>query len=137
MSLLIFSPNCSHSMETLNYINKHETLRQIVNLHNINSMGIPPKFRNKITRVPTMLTQNGKLLVGAEIKAWLESLLPVQELESCEFGFSGMTSLDGEGTDNIFSLDSYGQSLQPAMTAELQEKISKDVKNEAYTDIKN
>ena len=137
MSLLIFSPNCSHSMETLNYINKHETLRQIVNLHNINNMGIPPKFRNKITRVPTMLTQNGKLLVGAEIKAWLESLLPVQELASCEFCFSGMTTLDGEGTDAIFSLDSYGQSLQPAMTTDLQEKISKDVKTEAYTDIKN
>ena len=100
-------------------------------------MGIPPKFRNKITRVPTMLTHNGKLLVGAEIKAWLESLLPVQELESCEFGFSGMTTLDGEGTDAIFSLDSYGQSLQPAMTPDLQEKISKDVKSEAYTDIKN
>ena len=48
-----------------------------------------------------------------------------------------MTTLDGEGTDAIFSLDSYGQSLQPAMTTDLQEKISKDVKSEAYTDIKN
>lgn len=137
MSLLIFSPNCSHSMETLKFINKHETLKQIVNLHNINSLGIPPRFRNKITRVPTMLTQNGKMLVGAEIKAWLESLLPVQELESCDFGTCGMTTLDGEGTDSIFSLDSYGQSLQPPMTVELQEKISKEVKSGAYTDIKN
>ena len=84
-----------------------------------------------------MLTQNGKMLVGAEIKAWLESLLPVQELESCDFGTCGMTTLDGEGTDSIFSLDSYGQSLQPPMTAELQEKISKEVKSGAYTDIKN
>ena len=49
-----------------------------------------------------------------------------------------MTSLDGNDKDaNMFYLDNYGQSLQPAMTKELEEKISRDVsKGMAYTDLK-
>jgi hypothetical protein len=37
----------------------------------------------------------------------------------------------------MFRLDDYGQSLQPAMTKELEEKINREVsKGVAYTDIK-
>ena len=61
MSLLIYSPQCSHSLDVIQYINKHENLKQIVSYHNINKLGIPPQFKNKISRVPTMLTKNGKL----------------------------------------------------------------------------
>mgnify|MGYP000271009768 FL=1 len=135
MSLLIFSPKCSHSVDIVNYINKHTQLRQIVHFHNVNTMGIPPQYRTKITRVPTMLTKNGKVLVGKEIQNWLESLLPVQDLETCGFGNCNMTTLDGEGSDVLFGLDEYGRSLQPAMTPELEAKISRSV-TEAYGDIK-
>ena len=72
MSLLIYSPQCNHSLDIIDYINKHEQLKQIVKYHNINKMGIPPQYKNKITRVPTMLTKNGKLLVGNEIRNWLD-----------------------------------------------------------------
>ena len=72
MSLLIYSPRCKHSMEVIEYINQHQQLKQLVHYHNINTQGIPPAYRNKITRVPTMLTKNGKILVGAEIKNWLD-----------------------------------------------------------------
>ena len=44
----------------------------MVKFHNINTQGIPQKYAGSITRVPTLLTQNGKILVGNEIKAWLE-----------------------------------------------------------------
>lgn len=135
MSLLIFSPKCSHSVDIVNYINKHSQLRQIVQFHNVNTMGIPPQYRTKITRVPTMLTKNGKILVGSEIQNWLESLLPVQELDTCDFGKCDMTTLDGEGSSVLFGLDEYGRSLQPAMTPELEAKINKSV-SEAYGDIK-
>jgi hypothetical protein len=49
-----------------------------------------------------------------------------------------MTSLDGDtSTSDMFKLDDYGQSLQPAMTPELQEKIGRDVsKGVAYSDLK-
>ena len=131
MSLLIYSPQCSHSLDIINYIQKNENLKQIVSYHNINKLGIPPQFKSKISRVPTLLTKNGKLLVGNEIKNWLESLLPVKELEMAGFGTCAMTTLEGESTDDMFGIDSYGVSLQPPMTSELEEKISRSV-NDAY-----
>ena len=85
------------------------------------------------------LTKNGKILVGTEIKNWLDSLLPKKEIENGGFGGAySMTSLDGNEKDpDMFYLDNYGQSLQPAMTKELEEKISRDVsKGMAYTDLK-
>ena len=135
MSLLIYSPRCKHSMEVIEYINQHQQLKQLVHYHNINTQGIPPAYRNKISRVPTMLTKNGKVLVGNEIKNWLDSLLPNKEV--CNWGFSGacsMTTLDSDENDtDIFSLESYGQALQPAMTRELEQKINRDVnKGVAY-----
>ena len=131
MSLLIYSPQCNHSLDIINYIQKHENLKKIVSYHNINKLGVPPQFKNKISRVPTMLTKNGKFLVGNEIKNWLESLLPVKELEMVGFGSCSMTTLDGEGTNEMFGLDDYGTSLQPPMTAELEGKINRSV-NDAY-----
>ena len=135
MSLLIFSPKCTHSMELVEYISRNSQLKQLVHFHNVNTSGVPPKYRTKITRVPTMLTKNGKILIGKEIQNWLESLLPVQELDTCGFGKCEMTTLDGESNTEIFGLDEYGRSLQPAMTPELEAKISRSV-SEAYTDIK-
>ncbi len=135
MSLLIFSPKCSHSMDIIEYINTRVQLRNIVQFHNVNTMGIPPQYRSKITRVPTMLTKNGKVLVGNEIKNWLESLLPVDDLDTCGFGKCDMTTLEGEGNSVLFGLDEYGRTLQPAMTPEIEAKISRSVA-EAYDSIK-
>lgn len=131
MSLLIYSPQCSHSLDIIDYIQKNENLKQIVSYHNINKLGIPPQFKSKISRVPTMLTKNGKLLVGNEIKNWLESLLPIKEVEMAGFGTCAMTTLEGESTDDMFGIDDYGISLQPPMTTELEEKISRSV-SDAY-----
>jgi hypothetical protein len=140
MSLLIYSPRCKHSMDVIEYIKKHEQLKQLVHYHNINTQGIPPNYKNKINRVPTMLTKNGKILVGNEIKNWLDSLLPAPEISNTTisgFGCS-MTTLDGnDGDSDIFRLDEYGKSLQPAMTKELEERINRDVsKGQTYTDLK-
>ena len=135
MSLLIFSPKCKYSIDIIDFINKNEQLKQIVQFHNVNAMGIPPQYRNKINRVPTMLTRNGKILVGKEIYNWLESLLPPVDIESCDFGSCSMTTLTGEGNGVAFNLDDYGRSLQPPMTPELEARINKDV-NTAYSNIK-
>ncbi len=139
MSLLIYSPRCKHSMDIIEYIKSQAQLKQLVQFHNVNTQGIPRNFQNKIKRVPTMLTKNGKILVGNEIKNWLDSLLPKKEIEHGGFGdVCSMSSIDGNERDtSLFYLDNYGQSLQPAMTKELEEKISRDVsKGEAYTDLK-
>jgi hypothetical protein len=84
-----------------------------------------------------MLTKNGKILVGKEIHNWLESLLPVQELETCGFGGIDSSTLNGESTKDMFGLDDYGISLQPAMTPELEAKISRKVEDSPYSDIKD
>ena len=139
MSLLIYSPRCKHSMDIIEYISKVPQLKQHGHYHNINTQGIPPNYRNKISRVPTMLTKNGKILVGNEIKNWLDSLLPKKEVEHSGIGAFGcsMTTLDGNDTTDMFRLDDYGRSLQPAMTKELEEKINREVsKGVAYTDLK-
>lgn len=140
MSLLIYSPRCKHSMDVIEYINSIPQLKQMVNYHNVNTQGIPPNYRNKINRVPTMLTKNGKILVGNEIKNWLDSLLPKKDIENAGIGAFGcsMTTLDGkENNSDMFRLDDYGRSLQPAMTKELEEKINREVsKGVAYTDLK-
>ena len=136
MSLLIYSPKCSHSLDIIDYIKRRPQISQLVNYHNVNIQGIPPQYAHKITRVPTLLTKNGKFLVGNEIKNWLESLLPNNDIGSCDFGMCSMTSLDGEGNSDIFGLDDYGRSLQPPMTAELEEKINRDVSQTYSNSIK-
>ena len=117
-----------HTIISINWVYHHNIVisDEFFKLRNHN-----PQFKNKISRVPTMLTKNGKFLVGNEIKNWLESLLPTQELEMAGFGTCSMTTLDGEGTNDMFGLDDYGTSLQPPMTTELQEKIDRSV-NDAY-----
>ena len=137
MSLLIYSPKCSHSLDIIDYIKRRPQIAQLVNYHNVNTQGIPSQYAHKITRVPTLLTKNGKFLVGNEIKNWLESLLPNNDIGSCDFGMCSMTSLDGEGNSDIFGLDDYGRSLQPPMTAELEEKINRDVSQTYSNNIKN
>jgi len=137
MSLLLFSPRCKHSSEIIQYIQSKPQLKQLVNYHNVNTQGIPPAYKSKINRVPTLLTKNGKLLVGNEIRNWLDSLLPNKEIGNWSpGGMCGMTTLEGdENDDDMFSLDEYGQSLQPAMTSELEDKINRDVnKGVAYTE---
>jgi len=126
-------------MDIIEYIQGHTQLKQLVHFHNVNTQGIPKNYQNKINRVPTMLTKNGKILVGNEIKNWLDSLLPKKDIEHGGFGGScSMTTLDGNDRyPNMFYLDNYGQSHQPAMTKVLEEKINRDVsKGMAYTDLK-
>jgi len=135
MSLLIFSNKCKFSMEVIDFLNQNPQLKQIVSFHNVNIKGIPENVKGKITRVPTMLTKTGKFLVGKEIITWLNSLLPVKNVEFCDFGKCSMTNLSGENNSVIFNLDDYGTSLQPPMTPELEAKINRDV-SEAYSNIK-
>jgi len=136
MALLLFSQKCAHSRDIIEFIQGNAQLAQIIRYHDVNRQGVPPQYKSKITRVPTMLTTNGKMLVGAEIRQWLESLLPPTELENCQLGggCGFASSLDGEDEGGLFNLGNYGQSLQPAMTKELRAKIEQTV-SEAYQNV--
>ena len=125
-ALLIYSNKCSHCIDIINYIQEQKQLQSLVQVHEL-SNGIPPKYQGKIDRVPTLLTTNGKIFVGKEIKQWLASLLP-NNIECCDLsGACGMASLEDDPSDTggLFELDNYGQSLQPIMTKALEDKINK------------
>ena len=130
-SLLIYSPKCKHSMDVINFIKEHSQFKQMVRYHNVNTQGIPEQYRSQIKSVPTLLTANGKLLIGSEVLQWFESFLPNEisncDLGGCSMGTCSLTDDNDNGNDNIFNLENYGQSLQPVMTEALKAKITKNV----------
>lgn len=130
MALLLYSPKCPNCSTVIKFIQSNSSLQQIIQFHNVNTMGVPPQYARQISRVPTMLTKNGKMLVGNEIQSWLQSLLP-NTITNCELGGGGcqFASLDGSDEDGNFgvNLDDCCQSLQPAMTPELLAKINQKV----------
>ncbi len=132
-SLLIFSHKCKHSNSVLQFIKSNPQVAPLVKFHDVNALGIPQQYKSKITSVPTLLTSNGKFLIGSEVIQWFTSLLP-NEISNCDVTGSGLQlcSLeDGTCEDNMFNLDNYGQSLQPIMTPELEAKIKQNV-TDAY-----
>lgn len=123
MALLVYSDKCKWSQDTMTYIKTQPALLEIVRFWNVNDQGLPSK---KITRVPTLVTNDGKMLVGQEVMAWLESMVPC-EFESWDAGAG--SNLDGTDTPGMFEFDRYGESLQPRLTPELEARIGGDVQD--------
>ena len=137
MALLLFSRRCKHSINVINFIQKNKPLHTLIQLHDVNQAGVPQQLHGKITGVPTLITQNGQIMEGREVKNWLESMIPNREPEydnSLWGGLgAGMQSLDsGDSDGSFYDLDSYGSSLAPKMTPELEKKINSSV-SEAYS----
>jgi hypothetical protein len=133
MALLVYSDRCHHSIDVITYIKTQPALLQIVRFHNINTNGIPSK---RITRVPTLVTNEGNLLVGAEVRNWLESMVPVELDSWCSSGLC--TSTLGEANDDagdFFDVNMYGVPLQPVVTPEMHERINRKP-SEAFSDLK-
>ena len=130
MALLVFSDKCQYSFELLNFIKSNPTLGPMIKYHNVSTHGRPEN--PNVKRVPTLVTSDGNILVGGEVRNWLESMIP-SEIENWSSGGILAASLDGgDGGPEMFSLDSYGTSMQPMLTPELKAKMSKDVKD-AYS----
>jgi hypothetical protein len=122
MALLVYSDRCQYCQDVLKYIEREPALQPIIRFWNIIDQGVPSK---KITRVPTLVTNEGKMMVGSEVKAWLESMVPsdVEFFDNSNFVFN----LDGSDTsDNVFNLERYGTSLQPHLTPELEARINEN-----------
>jgi hypothetical protein len=120
MALLVYSDRCQYSHDILKYIQGQPALTPIIRFWNVTVQGVP---HQRITRVPTLVTDEGKMLVGSEVKAWLESMVPCDFESWDNVGYC--QNLDGSEFDgSIFELDKYGTSLQPKLTPELQEKIN-------------
>jgi len=127
MALLVYSDKCKFSQEIIAFIKTQPALIEIIRFHNVTTSGVPS---NKITRVPTLVTNEGKMCVGAEVKSWLVSMVPT-DFESWDMGGGLCTNLDGSENAGMFDLDKYGESLQPILTPELEARINMSV-TDAY-----
>lgn len=135
-ALLLYSTRCQYSVAILQIIQKHKALQAIIKLHDINRLGVPQALMGKIDCVPVLITKDGNIMSGKEVKNWIQSMIPGNN-EVGSLGFGGMgvgiQSLDNpeENDEDIFDLDSYGESLAPTMTPELQRRIDMNV-SDAY-----
>ena len=127
MALLVYSDKCKWSLEIIQYIKTQPALIEIIRFHNVSTQGVPSK---KITKVPTLVTNDGDMKVGGEVKAWLTSMIP-NEFDSWDSSSNFVSNLDGSDNPTLFELDRYGESLQPILTPELEARISMNV-NDAY-----
>jgi hypothetical protein len=97
----------------------------------VSQLGVPSR---NITRVPTLITNDGKLLVGNDVRKWIEMMKPDERVD--EYMPAGLaTSMLDESDENtagdLFDLDNFHMTLAPQMTRELEEKISRKV-TDAY-----
>lgn len=133
MALLVYSDKCRYCVETLSYIKTQPSLLQILRFHNVSTQGVPS---GKITRVPSLVTNDGKLYEGGDVRDWLESMIPMDITSYTDTSFAVTNLDDMESTNSsMFDLDMYGVPLQPHLTPDLKKKIEKRV-NDALSDYK-
>jgi len=132
MALLFFSKKCEHCNNVIDFVRKNKPLHSVVSFHDVNIKGIPAQVKGKLSSVPTLVTKDGKMLVGKEILSWFGSILP-SEFEGVGGGGVGGASLDDPDGDDggMFDLEDYGGDIGAQMTPELQAKISSSV-SDAY-----
>jgi hypothetical protein len=122
MALLVYSDKCKFSGQIIEYIKTQPTLNEIIRYHNVSTLGVPSK---KITMVPTLVTNEGVMKIGGDIKPWLESMIPF-EFEAWGAD-TGCSNIDGTEVPTLFEFDNFGKQLQPEITPELEAKISTDI----------
>jgi hypothetical protein len=129
MNSLVVSAKCEYSPKLIEYIRSSPALMAVVKFHDVKN-GVPPG----VTRVPTLITSTGQMIIGGNIKTHLDTLIP-SSISPESIGNRFGASIDGAETDSYFDFNSYGTSLKPVMTKELEERINMSV-NDAFQNIK-
>lgn len=99
----------------------------MIRFHNVSTQGVPSR---QITRVPTLVTNDGKLLVGNDVRKWIESMKPeerVEEFDQSGLAVSSLDDTDGNDAGNFFDIDNFNAPLAPPMTRELEERVNRKV----------
>ena len=124
---MFYSPRCEHCLEANKILENTPYADQIEYL-NVHHTELPSEYKKELTHVPAIITNEGKLLVGAEVRQWALSLIPT-EIES--FDARAIASFDGNPSvvQGLFDIESYGVPLAPPMTPELEAKINKKTTN--------
>lgn len=121
MNVLVVSKKCTtNCIPLMKYIESKQEFSKIIRIHDIHEQGVP----GGIKRVPTLIKNDGTILIGGDIKSYLDSLIDsIQTVEpSCtNFGFD----INGDVDDGAYcSINSFGSTMAPQMTKELEEKIN-------------
>lgn len=118
-SVLVYSMKSPFCVELLNFINEHEVFKTIIKFHDVNAHGVP----NGITRVPSLITNEGKVIIGGDIKTFLDGFV-LADIEPVDSS-TGTFGIDGNDmSGNWFDIERFGQTLKPTITKEIEEKIS-------------
>jgi hypothetical protein len=129
MHVLVYSLKSEYCVTLLDFVKGHEELMSILKFHDVNKFGVP----NGVQRVPTLICPDGRILIGSDIRDYLESFLQMDpEGSTNTFGFD----INGNDIDGgFFDVNQFGTPLAPKMTSELEQRISSDV-NDAYSKLK-
>jgi predicted thioredoxin/glutaredoxin len=106
MATLIYSDQCINCYELIEYIKTKPALHTIVKYHHINE-GVP----NGVTKVPSLITSDGNLYVGNQVKTYLQSLIP-NKIEKFQYGKISSKRLDNQNLGGkYFSVRNYGNNI--------------------------
>lgn len=106
MATLVYSDKCKNCYEIVEYIKTKPALHTIVRYHHVDQ-GVP----NGITKVPTLVTADGMLYVGNQIRPYLQTLAP-DKIERVALGSKMNTKrLDNQSNGKYFSVNDYGKRI--------------------------
>ena len=127
MATLVYSDRCKYCADIIQYIRENPILGRVVGFHDI-ARGIP----KGVDRVPTLITSQGNMILGGDIKEWLYNMIPQPEVESLGPSMS-LAGYDNTADDvvpsDMFDIDDYGRPLQPMITPDLERKINASVQD--------
>lgn len=129
MATLVYSDRCPYCAQVIQEIRENPALLHIIQFHNVSQLGVPSK---QITRVPTLVTNDGKLLVGNDVRQWIEKMKPdqnVEEFDQSALAGSMLDESDANDAGNFFDVEHFHRTLAPPMTRDLEEKINRKVQD--------
>ena len=129
MATLVYSDRCPYCAQVIQEIRENPALIHMIHFHNVSQLGVPSK---QITRVPTLVTNDGKILVGNDVRQWIESMKPeqnVEEFDQSTLATSMLDESDANESGDFFDIEHFHRSLAPPMTRDLEEKINRKVQD--------
>lgn len=128
MATLVYSDRCPYCAQVIQEIRENAALLHMIRFHNVSQLGVPSK---QVTRVPTLMTNDGKILVGNDVRLWIESMKPEERVDEFDssviIGTAMLDDSDDTTSGNFFDVDQFNRSLAPPMTRELEDKINRKV----------
>lgn len=117
MTTLIYSTQCTHCHDIMMYIQSVPVLQTMIRFHDIQD-GVPMH----VTRVPSLITAEGVLYVGKQIRPYLASLVP-SKIQKSPYTKSNLL----HNKHSYYTFKNPVRSTGEIMTPDLYKKINTPV----------